>query len=43
MGDADYETNLVLLYERCEGGSGDNPADRAGRAPGIAGGGLPTP
>jgi hypothetical protein len=35
-----YETNLVLLYERCAGGGGPNPADLAGRAPGIGGGGV---
>lgn len=38
-----YETNLVLLYERCEGGGGPNPADLAGRAPGIGGGGVERP
>jgi hypothetical protein len=37
---ASYETNLVLLYERCDGGGGPNPADLAGRAPGIGGGGI---
>ncbi|MDJ0767319.1 MAG: hypothetical protein QNJ12_00945 [Ilumatobacter sp.] len=35
-----YETNLVLLFERCDGGGGFNPADVAGRAPGIGGGGI---
>ncbi len=35
-----YETNLVLLFERCDGGGGLNPADLAGRAPGIGGGGI---
>jgi len=35
-----YETNLVLLFERCEGGGGLNPADVAGRAPGIGAGGV---
>lgn len=35
-----YETNLVLLFERCEGGGGLNPADVAGRAAGIGGGGV---
>ena len=35
-----YETNLVLLFERCDGGGGLNPADIAGRAPGIGGGGI---
>ena len=35
-----YETNLVLLFERCDGGGGLNPADIAGRAPGIGGGGV---
>ena len=35
-----YETNLVLLFERCEGGGGFNPKDVAGRAPGIGGGGI---
>ena len=35
-----YETNLVLLFERCEGGGGLIPADVAGRAPGIGGGGV---
>lgn len=38
-----YETNLVLLYERCAGGGGPNPADLAGRAPGIGGGGVARP
>jgi hypothetical protein len=37
---ASYETNLVLLFERCEGGGGLNPADVAGRAAGIGGGGV---
>ena len=31
-----YETNLVLLFERCDGGGGLNPADVAGRAPASA-------
>ena len=35
-----YETNLVLLFQRCAGGGGLNPADIAGRAPGIGGGGV---
>ncbi|HUF85589.1 MAG TPA: glycosyltransferase family 39 protein [Acidimicrobiia bacterium] len=35
-----YHTNLVLLFERCEGGGGLNPADVAGRAGGIGGGGV---
>lgn len=35
-----YNTNLVLLFERCEGGGGLNPADVAGRAGGIGGGGV---
>lgn len=35
-----YETNLVLLFQRCEGGGGLNPKDVAGRAPGIGGGGI---
>jgi len=35
-----YETNLVLLFERCDGGGGLNPKDVAGRAPGIGGGGI---
>jgi hypothetical protein len=35
-----YETNLVLLFRRCEGGGGLNPADIAGRAGGIGGGGI---
>ena len=35
-----YETNLVLLFERCEGGGGLNPKEIAGRAPGIGGGGI---
>jgi len=38
-----YETNLVLLYRRCDGGGGPNPADLAGRAPGIGGGGVERP
>jgi len=38
-----YETNLVLLYARCDGGGGPNPADLAGRAPGIGGGGVARP
>ena len=41
-----YDTNLVLLFERCEGGGGLDPADVAGRAGGIGGGGVdrsPTP
>ena len=38
-----YETNHVLLYERCPGGGGPNPADLAGRAPGIGGGGVERP
>lgn len=37
-----YETNLILLFQRCEGGGGLNPADIAGRAPGIGGGGIET-
>jgi hypothetical protein len=37
-----YETNLILLFERCEGGGGLDPADIAGRAPGIGGGGVDT-
>jgi hypothetical protein len=37
---ASYQTNLVLLFERCEGGGGFNPADVAGRAEGIGGGGI---
>lgn len=40
---ASYETNLVLLFERCAGGGGLNPADLAGRAPGIGGGGIERP
>jgi hypothetical protein len=35
-----YNTNLVLLFERCEGGGGLNPADVTGRAGGIGGGGV---
>lgn len=35
-----YDTNLVLLFRRCEGGDGFNPADVAGRAAGIGGGGI---
>jgi hypothetical protein len=35
-----YNTNLVLLFERCEGGGGLDPATIAGRAGGIAGGGV---
>jgi hypothetical protein len=35
-----YNTNLVLLFERCEGGGDFNPADVAGRAEGIGGGGV---
>jgi hypothetical protein len=35
-----YNTNLVLLFERCEGGGDFNPADVAGRAGGIGGGGV---
>ena len=35
-----YNTNLVLLFERCEGGGDLNPADVAGRAGGIGGGGV---
>lgn len=35
-----YNTNLVLLFERCQGGGALNPADLAGRAEGIAGGGI---
>ncbi len=35
-----YNTNLVLLFERCDGGGGLNPADVAGRAGGIGGGGI---
>ena len=37
---ASYNTNLVLLFERCDGGGGLNPADVAGRAGGIGGGGI---
>ena len=37
---ASYETNLVLLFERCDGGGGLDPAEVAGRAPGIGGGGV---
>lgn len=35
-----YRTNLVLLFERCAGGGGLDPSTIAGRAPGIAGGGI---
>ena len=35
-----YETNLVLLFERCEGGGGLDPSTVAGRAPGIGQGGV---
>ena len=35
-----YDTNLVLLFERCEGGGGFDPATVAGRAPGAGGGGV---
>jgi hypothetical protein len=35
-----YVTNLVLLFERCEGGGGFDPSDVAGRAAGIGGGGV---
>ncbi len=35
-----YDTNLVLLFERCEGGGGFDPSTVAGRAPGVAGGGV---
>jgi hypothetical protein len=35
-----YNTNLVLLFERCEGGGGLDPSDVAGRAGGIGGGGV---
>lgn len=35
-----YHTNLVLLFERCEGGGGLDPATVAGRAGGIGGGGV---
>jgi hypothetical protein len=31
-----YEDNLVLLYERCEGGGGVSPADVTGRFPVVA-------
>lgn len=37
---ASYETNLVLLFERCEGGGGFDPAIVAGRAAGIGQGGV---
>lgn len=30
-----YEDNLVLLYERCEGGGGVSPADVTGRYPAV--------
>ena len=35
-----YHTNLVLLFERCEGGGGFDPSTVAGRAEGVAGGGV---
>jgi hypothetical protein len=35
-----YRTNLVLLFERCEGGGGLNPATIAGREEGVSGGGV---
>lgn len=35
-----YETNLVLLFERCAGGGGFDPSTVAGRAPGIGQGGV---
>lgn len=35
-----YDTNLVLLFERCEGGGGLDPSDVAGRAEGVGGGGV---
>jgi hypothetical protein len=35
-----YNTNLVLLFRRCPGGGGLDPADVAGRAGGIGGGGI---
>ena len=35
-----YNTNLVLLFQRCPGGGGLDPADVAGRAGGIGGGGI---
>lgn len=35
-----YQTNLVLLFERCEGGGGFDPSTVTGRAPGIGGGGI---
>ncbi len=38
---ASYASNLVLLFERCEGGGGFDPSIVAGRTPG--GGGIPSP
>lgn len=35
-----YDTNLVLLFERCEGGGGLDPATVTGRAAGAGGGGV---
>ncbi len=35
-----YNTNLVLLFERCDGGGGFDPSTVAGRASGVGGGGV---